>query len=341
MSDRAMSEGAMSEGAMSEGAMSDPSTDRRWMRPQHLDPATLRTRADIEEAALLEGFDQPPESQLRLAWARFRRHRVAVVSAIVLLLLLAVCFAAPVLAPYSYTEQDLSSTFTGPNREYWLGTDSLGRDQLSRLLYGGRVSLAVGFGVAIVSGAFGTTVGTIAGYAGGWFDAVLMRFTDFMLALPALIFLIVAARIFGDSIPIVVLIVSAIAWMPLARIVRGVTLSIKNQEYILAAKASGARPARILGRHVLPNVVGPVVVNLTLTVAAAILLESSLSFLGLGIQPPTPTWGNMLAGSKGYVQTAPWLVWFPGLMILITVLCVNFVGDGLRDALDPTDTRSR
>ena len=330
----------MSDG-MVDGRLDDQPADRRWMRPRAVDPTTLRSRAEIEQAALRDGFDAPPESQLHLAWARFRRHRVAVGAAIVLVLLLTACLAAPLLAPYPYTEQDLSSTFTGPNRTYWLGTDSLGRDQLSRLLYGGRVSLAVGFGVALVSGAFGTLLGTVAGYAGGWFDAVLMRFTDFVLALPALIFLIVAARIFGDSIPIVVLLVSAIAWMPLARIVRGVTLSIKNQEYIFAARASGARPGRILVRHVLPNVVGPVVVNLTLTVAAAILLESSLSFLGLGIQPPTPTWGNMLAGSKGYVQTAPWLVWFPGLMILLTVLCVNFVGDGLRDALDPTDTRPR
>ena len=315
--------------------------DHPWRRPRPVDPASLRSRSEIEASAALEGFDQPPESQLRLAWARFRRHRVAMVSGVVLLVLLAVCIASPLLAPYEYTEQDLSATFSGPDGRYWLGTDSLGRDQLSRLLYGGRVSLAVGFGVAVVSGAFGTLMGTVAGYAGGWFDAVLMRFTDFMLALPALIFLIVAARIFGDSIPIVVLIVSSIAWMPLARIIRGVTLSIKNQEYILAAKASGARPMRILLRHILPNVVGPVVVNLTLTVAAAILLESRLSFLGLGIQPPTPTWGNMLAGSKGYVQTAPWLVWFPGLAILVTVLCVNFLGDGLRDALDPTDTRQR
>lgn len=326
---------------MSDRTIREPAGDRRWMRPRPIDPATLRTRAEIEASEPLDGFDQPPESQLRLALDRFRKHRVAMVAGVVLLLMLAACIAAPLLAPYSYTEQDLSSTFTGPNGTYWLGTDSLGRDQLSRLLYGGRVSLAVGFGVAVVSGAFGTLMGTVAGYAGGWFDAVLMRFTDFMLALPALIFLIVAARIFGDSIPTVVLIVSSIAWMPLARIIRGVTLSIKNQEYILAARASGARPGRILARHVLPNVVGPVVVNLTLTVAAAILLESSLSFLGLGIQPPTPTWGNMLAGSKGYVQTAPWLVWFPGLMILLTVLCVNFVGDGLRDALDPTDTRQR
>jgi ABC-type dipeptide/oligopeptide/nickel transport system permease subunit len=315
--------------------------DAHWMRPQPIDRTTLRTSDELEAASIaeLEALDQPAVSQARLAWQRFRRHRVGLVSGVVLLVLITLCAAAPLIAPYGYTDQDLRSTFAAPNGDYWLGTDSLGRDQLTRLLHGGRVSLAVGFGVALVSGTFGTLVGMSAGYTGGWFDAVLMRCTDFMLALPALIFLIVAARVFGDSIPIVVLIVSAIAWMPLARIVRGVTLSIVNQEYILASKASGAGPGRVLLRHILPNVMGPVVVNLTLTVAAAILLESSLSFLGLGIQPPTPTWGNMLAGSKGYVETAPWLVWFPGLMILITVLCVNFLGDGLRDALDPTDTR--
>ena len=186
----------MSDG-MVDGRLDDQPADRRWMRPRAVDPTTLRSRAEIEQAALRDGFDAPPESQLHLAWARFRRHRVAVGAAIVLVLLLTACLAAPLLAPYPYTEQDLSSTFTGPNRTYWLGTDSLGRDQLSRLLYGGRVSLAVGFGVALVSGAFGTLMGTVAGYTGGWFDAVLMRFTDFVLALPALIFLIVAARIFA------------------------------------------------------------------------------------------------------------------------------------------------
>ena len=298
-------------------------------------------RAHDVEAATLATLDlaDEPESQGRLAWERFRRHRLAMGSAVVLAVLIGICLAAPWIAPYDFTDQDLASTFQSPDGTYLLGTDSLGRDQLSRLLYGGRVSLLVGFGVAFVAGSFGATVGLAAGYAGGWGDGVLMRMTDFMLALPALIFLIVAARIFGDAIPIVVLIVSSISWMSLARIVRGVTLAVKNQEFILAARAAGAGPIRIVSRHVLPNVMGPIVVNLTLTVAGAILLESGLSFLGLGIQPPTPTWGNMLAGSKGYVQTAPWLVWFPGLMILITVLCVNFLGDGLRDALDPTDSR--
>lgn len=301
-----------------------------------IDRTVAPRRRDLDD-----GFARPPEGQAAMAWRRFRKHRLAAASGLVLGVFVVACVLAPLLAPHGYTDQDLSSTFASPNRSYWLGTDSLGRDQLSRLLYGGRVSLAVGFGVAVVGGMFGTVVGAVAGYLGGWVDNTLMRITDFMLALPALIFLIVAARMFGDSIVTVVLLVAAVTWMPLARIVRGVTLSLRDREFVTAARATGAGPGRIIVHHILPSTVGPVVVNLTLTMAAAILLESALSFLGLGIQPPTPTWGNMLAGSKGFVQTAPWLVWFPGLMILVTVLCVNFLGDGLRDALDPTDRRSR
>ncbi|MEM9748184.1 MAG: ABC transporter permease [Actinomycetota bacterium] len=305
--------------------------------------------SEIDEPSVSDERRDPVEpvdateavTQARMVWRRFRRHRTALVSAVILLTLVVVCLAAPWLAPYDFTDQQLSDQFSSPNGDYLLGTDSLGRDQLSRLLYGGRVSLSVGFGVAIVGGVVGVAVGTVAGYLGGFVDAVLMRLTDFALALPALIFLIVAARIFGDSIITVVLLVSAITWMGVARIVRGATLSVREQDFVMAARATGAGPLRIIVRHVLPNIVGPVVVNLTLTVAAAILLESALSFLGLGIQPPTPTWGNMLAGSKGYVQTAPWLVWFPGLLILTTVLCVNFLGDGLRDAFDPIDRRDR
>lgn len=302
------------------------------------DAASPRALAEWER---YDGFASPHRSQRALAWQRFRRHRLALVSGCVVLLLVVACAFAPWIAPFPYTEQDLSATFASPNGDHLLGTDSLGRDQLSRLLYGGRVSLAVGFGVAVVAGCVGTLLGAVAGFLGGWVDNVLMRFTDFMLALPALIFLIVAARMFGDSMLTVVLLVASVTWMPLARIVRGVTLSLRDQEFIVAARATGVRSWRIIGRHVLPNTVGPVVVNLTLTMASAMLLESALSFLGLGIQPPTPTWGNMLAGSKGFVQTAPWLVWFPGLMILITVLCVNFLGDGLRDALDPTENQRR
>ncbi|NNE11322.1 MAG: ABC transporter permease, partial [Ilumatobacter sp.] len=188
--------------------MADVATER------HRSP---RARSEWEQ---FEGFSAAVRSQRSLAWRRFRHHRLALVSAAVLAVFVALCAAAPWIAPFSYTDQDLSSTFTGPDGRYWLGTDSLGRDQLSRLLYGGRVSLAVGFGVAIVGGAFGTLVGSVAGYFGGAIDNALMRFTDFMLALPALIFLIVAARIFGDSIVTVVLLVAAVTWMPLARIVR-------------------------------------------------------------------------------------------------------------------------
>lgn len=295
--------------------------------------------AVVDPTAVFDEFERPPMTQAALAWRRFKHHRAALISAAVLIVLMVACALAPWIAPYTETEQNLSATFSGPSGDYWLGTDSLGRDQLSRLLYGGRVSLAVGAGVALLGGVVGTIVGAVAGYAGGWIDNVLMRLTDFMLALPGLIFLIVAARSLGDSIITIVLLVSAITWMPLARIVRGVTLSLRSQEFVASAKAVGAGPARIVFRHILPNTVGPIVVNLTLTMAAAILLESALSFLGLGIQPPTPTWGNMLAGSKGFVQTAPWLVWFPGLLILITVLAVNFLGDGLRDALDPAHDR--
>ena len=309
--------------------------------PPEIDEPSMsdETREPVEPVEPVDATEAV--TQARLVWRRFRRHRTALVSAVILLALVIVCLAAPWLAPYDFTDQQLSDQFSSPNSDYLLGTDSLGRDQLSRLLYGGRVAVSVGVGVAIVGGVVGVAVGTVAGYLGGCVDAVLMRLTDFALALPALIFLIVAARIFGDSIITVVLLVSAITWMGGARIVRGATLSVREQDFVMAARATGACPLRIIVRHVLPNIVGPVVVNLTLTVAAAILLESALSFLGLGIQPPTPTWGNMLAGSKGYVQTAPWLVWFPGLLILTTVLCVNFLGDGLRDAFDPIDRRDR
>ncbi len=217
------------------------------------------------DVVAMEGLDTPSRSQFQLAVGRFMRHRVALVAGFVLITLMLLAGLAPWIAPYDFTDQDLTSTFASPNSGYVLGTDSLGRDQLSRLLYGGRVSLSVGFGVAIVAGVVGTTVGMVAGYAGGWIDGVLMRCTDFFLALPALIFLIVAARVFGDDILTVVLIIAAITWMPLARIVRGVTLSAKNQGYVHAARASGAGPTRVIGRHILPNVTGTVSVRLTIT----------------------------------------------------------------------------
>ena len=278
----------------------------------------------------------------RLVLRRFLRHRIAMASLIVLVLIGLACALAPLISPKEFTEQDTSHIFSRPGEAgFLLGSDSLGRDQLTRLLYGGRISLLVGVSVALASGAVGTFIGAVTGYFGGRIDAVLMRVTDLFLAIPFLVFLILMAKLLGGSVFDIVLILSLIAWMPLARIVRGLFLSLKEKEFVEAARSIGASNRRIILRHMLPNAMGPIIVNLTLAVAAAILAESALSFLGYGVQPPTPTWGNMLAESQDFTRIAAWLVWFPGLAILVTVLCVNYLGDGLRDALDPTQRRTR
>jgi peptide/nickel transport system permease protein len=280
--------------------------------------------------------------QWRLVWRRFRRHRIAMASLVVLLLIALACALAPWVAPKPYTEQDTANLFARPGESgFLLGSDSLGRDQLSRLLHGGRISLLVGVSVALLSGFVGVLVGSITGYYGGRLDNLLMRVTDLFLAIPFLVFLIMMSKLLGGSVLDIVLVLSFIAWMPLARIVRGLFLSLKEKEFVEAARSVGAPGRRIILRHILPNCLGPIIVNLTLAVAAAILAESALSFLGYGVQPPTPTWGNMLAGSRSFTRIASWLVWYPGLAILITVLTVNYIGDGLRDAFDPTQRRVR
>lgn len=285
-------------------------------------------------------------TQWQIAWRRFRRHRLAMGSVVVLAVLYLSAIFAAQIAPYDPDELDLDNTRAAPSAKHLMGTDALGRDEFSRVLYGGRVSLSVGLAVAVSGVLIGTALGSLAGYYGGFTDTTLMRLTDFFLLMPTLAVLMIGSRTFAGSslardhpaIPIVIML-TAIFWMPVARIVRGQLLSIKEKEYIEAARASGATGFRIIWRHMLPNTLGPIIVNLTLGIALAILAESTLSFLGFGIQPPTATWGNMLAGSEESMLTQPWLVWFPGLMILVTVLCVNFLGDGLRDALDPTGQR--
>jgi peptide/nickel transport system permease protein len=287
------------------------------------------------------GLEEHGLSQRALVWRRFRRHKLAMASIIILVLMGLAVALAPLLTPYSFSEQHLDQLLQGPSAEHWLGTDQLGRDELTRLLYGGRVSLLVGLGVALVSAVVGTLAGAAAGYYGGRIDNAVMRLTDLFLSIPLLVILIIASRATGGHTLDIVLVVSLGLWMFLARIVRGLFLSLREKEFVEAARALGASDARIIFRHMMPNALGVIIVNITLTVAIAILTESLLSFLGFGIQPPTPTWGNMLEDGRSLMTIAPWLVWFPGLAILLVVLCVNFLGDGLRDALDPTQRRVR
>jgi peptide/nickel transport system permease protein len=224
----------------------------------------------------------------------------------------------------------------GPSLQHWFGTDELGRDVFTRIIYAGRVSLEIGLAVALVSTFVGTAVGAIAGYVGGIVDNLLMRMTDLVLVVPSLAVLLIAGKYFGGSKNALILILAALFWMPIARVVRGVFLSLKEKEFVEAARASGASTFRIIVRHMLPNTVGPIAVNTTLVVGLAIITESTLSFLGFGIQPPHVSWGTMLAQSEGAVGTRlAYLIYFPGLFILLTVLAVNYLGDGLRDALDP------
>ena len=283
----------------------------------------------------------------RLAWRKFRRHKLAMASAIFLIFISLTAIFAHEIARYPYEATGVGPVFQGPTSAHWFGTDAIGRDLYSRVIYGGRISLAVGFAVALVATFIGTIIGATSGYFGGKLDNFMMRVTDLFIALPLLVVLILmrnlptrqpwASHIMGDagSMRATVVILSLFFWMPTARIVRGVVLSLKEKEFVEAARALGASDKRIIFRHLLPNSMGPIIVTVTLNVAAAILTESALSFLGFGVNPPVPTWGNLLSDSKGYFSIAPWLVWFPGLTVVLVVLAVNFMGDGLRDALDP------
>jgi peptide/nickel transport system permease protein len=271
----------------------------------------------------------------QLAWRRFKRHRLAIASAVILILLGLSTILVSYISQFGFAQQNLLNRVKGPSSNHWFGTDQLGRDVFTRVLYGGRISLLVGLSVALSAGVIGALVGALAGFYGRWIDNLLMRVTDLFLSIPFLVILIIAATALGGSLFDIVVILSLFFWMPDARIVRGVFLSLKEKEFVEAARSSGATNTRIMFYHMLPNAMGPIIVNATLSVAAAILTESALSFLGFGVQPPTPTWGNLLDAAKNLAVSAPWLLIFPGVAILVTVLCVNFLGDGLRDALDP------
>ncbi len=271
-----------------------------------------------------------------VAWTRLKRHRMALASIAVVGVLAAVCAAAPLIAPYGFDTIDLDSIRQAPSLAHWMGTDDLGRDLLTRVLFGGRVSILIGLLAAVIGTGVGTAVGASAGYWGGRLDGLLMRGTDIAYSIPALPLLIVLSSYAQGAVGSMALIIGLLSWMATARVVRGEVLAIRELAYVEAARGLGATDTRILLRHVLPNTLGPIVVGATLAVGNAIVIESSLSFLGLGVQPPTPTWGNMLMDAQSTMATKPWLTLFPGVAILAVVLAVNFIGDGLQDALDPT-----
>jgi peptide/nickel transport system permease protein len=308
-----------------------------------------------------------PLSPEQLAWRRFRHHRMAMVGLFILgLLVLYITFGGLFMRGYC---APLEKTLNGeawancnetgqklnaPSGAHLFGTDIIGRDILARTIYGGQISLLIGIAAAVVEVVVGTLVGAVAAYYGGWIDNLLMRFTEAMLNVPTLFLLIVTAKFFGGKLPnvnllgreltgsvlVIIVIIGATSWMYLARIVRANVLSLREMDYVSAARALGVSNARIIFTHLLPNTLAPIIVSATLGVANAILSEAYVSFFGLGVQPPTASWGNMLDSAYQYLEQAPWLWFFPGTLILLTVLSVNYVGDGLRDAFDPRSTRN-
>ena len=277
------------------------------------------------------------DSQWAIAARHFRRNRLAMAGMVVMLLLYLVTLLTPLIAPYDPTAQGdiVLSRYLAPSAEHPMGTDKFGRDILSRVLYGARISLTIGFVAVGISVVLGLAVGALAGYFGKWTDSVLMRFTDMMLAFPRLVLLIVVIALFEPSIWLVVLVLGITGWMSVARIVRGEVLSLREREFVQAARVLGMSDARIILRHIIPNTLAPVIVYTTLGIGNTILVEASLSFLGLGVQPPTPSWGNMISDGRDALITAWWIATFPGLAIVATVTAFNLLGDGLRDALDP------
>ena len=284
------------------------------------------------------GLELKARSQWTYARIRFFRHKLAVASLVLLIFATLVAIFADQIAPYGYDEFDFENIVIGPTLDGWhlFGTDQLGRDYLSRVIYGLRTSLWVALLVAGVATVLGTIVGAIAGYYGGVIDNLLMRLVDLILVVPFLAVLLVLSAYLGQGKPIRVgIIVALLIWVGLARIVRGTFLSLREKEFVEAAKAAGAGDMRIMFRHMLPSTVGPIVVTMTLLIAAAILLEAALSFLGFGVQPPTPALGKLIGEGAGEGFSSWWLVTFPGVVIVLIALAVNFIGDGLRDALDP------
>jgi len=268
-------------------------------------------------------------------YKRFIANRFAVAGAAIVASLFIVSFLAPYITPYSPDDLDAYHVLLPPSTGHWLGTDELGRDVLTRIIYGSRISLKVGFVAVGIAAFIGTISGLLAGYFGGWIDQLLMRLVDIMLCFPTFFLILAVIAMLEPSIWYIMIVIGLTGWMGVARLVRAEVLSLRERDFILAARSIGASNSRIIFRHILPNALSPVLVAATLGVAGAILTESALSFLGIGVQPPTPSWGNMLTAGKDYLEFAWWLSLFPGVAILVTVIAYNLVGEGLRDALDP------
>ncbi|HCE67122.1 MAG: peptide ABC transporter permease [Geobacteraceae bacterium GWC2_55_20] len=268
-------------------------------------------------------------------WPRLKRNRLALFGGAVVLALFLISLAAPLIAPYDPNAINAWKVLSPPSWQNWFGTDELGRDVLSRVLFGARISLKVGFVAVGIAVTIGTVIGLLSGYYSGAVDSVLMRLVDIMLCFPAFFLILAVITFLEPSIWYIMIVIGLTGWMGVARLVRAETLSIREMDYIMAARCIGCSNARIIFRHILPNAVSPVLVSATLGVAGAILTESALSFLGIGVQPPTPSWGNILTSGKDYIEFAWWLSLFPGLAILVTVLAYNLLGEGIRDALDP------
>ena len=268
-------------------------------------------------------------------WARLKRNRMAMTGLALVLGLFVVSVFAPWLAPYAPNQIDLKQVLMPPSPDHLLGTDTLGRDVLSRIIFGARISLLVGFVAVGLATLIGLFVGALAGYYGGWVDSALMRLVDLMLCFPTLFLILAVIALLGPSIWNIMVVIGLTGWMGVARLVRAEFLSLREREFVTAARALGAGDARLILRHLLPNALTPVMVSATLGVAGAILTESALSFLGLGVQPPTPSWGNILTAGKDNIEIAWWLSVFPGLAILITVMSYNLLGEGIREAIDP------
>ena len=268
------------------------------------------------------------------AWLRLRKNHMAVFGLIMLSLFIIIALLTPWIAPYGYAEQNLELGATPPSAQHWLGTDIFGRDLLTQIMYGGRISLAVGFVATAVALVIGVTWGAIAGYVGGRTDAIMMRLVDILYALPFMIFIVLLMVVFGRNMLLLFLAIGAVEWLTMARIMRSQVQSLRQQEFVEAAISLGLSPGVIIRRHLIPNALGPIIVYTTLTIPSVMLLEAFLSFLGLGIQPPQTSWGLLISYGAETMEEFPWLLIFPGLALTLTLFSLNFLGDGLRDALD-------